>query len=184
MSTKFKRILFDYDGTILMHNNEEEGIRVAEALGLDEEQIKIFADQLMDFFANQKFYYKGKKVTVIGRSMVVGKPLAMLLLNDHATVTICHSRTVDLPKVAQEAEILIAAVGRAKMVNADFVRQGQVVIDVGINRTEQGLCGDVDFDSVKNKASYITPVPGGVGPMTIAMLLENTYLSAVRASKK
>lgn len=126
---------------------------------------------------------KGKKVTVIGRSMVVGKPLAMLLLNDHATVTICHSRTVDLPKVAQEAEILIAAVGRAKMVNADFVRQGQVVIDVGINAdpdNEGKMCGDVDFDSVEPIVDMITPVPGGVGSVTTAVLMKHTLQAAIK----
>ena len=117
---------------------------------------------------------KGANVAVLGRSMVVGKPAAMLLLNENATVTICHSRTKDLAKVTSEADVLVAAVGRAKMVKENFVKEGAVVIDVGINRLEEGIVGDVDFVSVKDKCSFITPVPGGVGPMTIAELLKNT----------
>lgn len=117
----------------------------------------------------------GKECVVIGRSNIVGKPQAMLLLHQSGTVTICHSKTKDLAKVASRADILVAAVGRAKMITADYVKEGAVVIDVGMNRDENGkLCGDVDFESVKDKASYITPVPGGVGPMTIAMLMKNT----------
>ena len=117
----------------------------------------------------------GKECVVIGRSNIVGKPQAMLLLHQSGTVTICHSKTKDLAKVASRADILVAAVGRAKMITADYVKQGAVVIDVGMNRDENGkLCGDVDFESVKDKASFITPVPGGVGPMTIAMLMKDT----------
>ena len=117
----------------------------------------------------------GKECVVIGRSNIVGKPQAMLLLHQSGTVTICHSKTKDLKAVASRADILVAAVGRAKMITADYVKQGTVVIDVGMNRDENGkLCGDVDFESVKDKAGYITPVPGGVGPMTIAMLMKNT----------
>ena len=117
----------------------------------------------------------GKECVVIGRSNIVGKPQAMLLLHQSGTVTICHSKTKDLKEVASRADILVAAVGRAKMITADYVKPGAVVIDVGMNRDENGkLCGDVDFESVKNKAGYITPVPGGVGPMTIAMLMQNT----------
>lgn len=119
---------------------------------------------------------KGKEVVVVGRSNIVGKPVALLCLQKDATVTIAHSRTEDLKEVCQRADVLIAAVGRAKMFNKDYVKDGAVVLDVGINRDENNkLCGDVDFEDVKDKASYITPVPGGVGPMTIAMLLENTY---------
>ena len=118
----------------------------------------------------------GKEVVVVGRSNIVGKPVALLCLQKNATVTIAHSRTDDLKKVCQRADVLIAAVGRAKMFNSSYVKDGAVVLDVGINRDENNkLCGDVDFDDVKDKVSYITPVPGGVGPMTIAMLLENTY---------
>ncbi len=121
----------------------------------------------------------GKHCVIIGRSNIVGKPQAMLMLHRHATVTICHSRTKDLAEITRQADILIAAVGRAKFVTADMVRDGAVVIDVGINRDENGkLCGDVDFAQVEPKASYITPVPGGVGPMTITTLLENTLRAA------
>jgi len=123
----------------------------------------------------------GKNAVVLGRSNIVGKPMAMLLLKENCTVTICHSKTVGLKEVCKNADILVAAIGLPKFVTADMVKDGAVVIDVGINRTENGLCGDVDFENVKDKASYITPVPGGVGPMTIAMLLENTYLCALRS---
>jgi methylenetetrahydrofolate dehydrogenase (NADP+)/methenyltetrahydrofolate cyclohydrolase len=122
---------------------------------------------------------KGKEAVVVGRSNIVGKPVAILLLHSHATVTICHSRTKDLGEVTRRADILVAAIGRANFITADMVKEGAVVIDVGINRNEQGkLGGDVDFEAVKEKASYITPVPGGVGPMTISMLLWNTLESA------
>ena len=124
---------------------------------------------------------EGKRAVVIGRSQLVGKPLAALLLARNATVTLAHSRTRDLPAVAREAEILVAAVGRAKLVRASWVRPGAVVLDVGINRLEDGrLCGDVDFHEVLPVAAAITPVPGGVGPMTIAMLLANTARAAAR----
>ena len=127
----------------------------------------------------------GKRAVVLGRSNIVGKPVAMLLLHRHATVTICHSRTKDLPGVAREADILIAAIGKPLFVTADMVKEGAVVIDVGINRLADGkLVGDVDFDRVKGRAGWITPVPGGVGPMTIAMLLQNTLESAKRAAGK
>lgn len=125
----------------------------------------------------------GKRAVVIGRSNIVGKPVAMLLLHRHATVTICHSRTKDLPGVAREADILIAAIGKPLFVTSEMVKEGAVVIDVGINRLADGkLVGDVDFDRVKERAGWITPVPGGVGPMTIAMLLQNTLESAKRAT--
>ncbi len=118
---------------------------------------------------------EGKNAVVIGRSNIVGKPLASLLLNRNATVTVCHSRTKNLKEICSRADILVAAVGRAKLVKADWVKPGAAVIDVGMNRTEDGkLAGDVDFDEVSEKAGYITPVPGGVGPMTIAILLFNT----------
>ncbi len=127
----------------------------------------------------------GKRAVVIGRSNIVGKPVAMLLLHRHATVTICHSRTKDLPGVVREADIVIAAIGKPRFVTADMVKEGAVVIDVGINRLADGkLVGDVDFDRVKEQAGWITPVPGGVGPMTIAMLLHNTLESAKRTGRK
>ena len=117
---------------------------------------------------------KGKRAAVVGRSMVVGKPLAMLLLDKHATVTICHSRTTDLPAVCREADVVIAAVGRAEMVKGDFVSDGAVVIDVGINVNDEGkLCGDVKFDECVDKASMITPVPGGVGSVTTSVLAKH-----------
>lgn len=122
----------------------------------------------------------GKNAVVIGRSNIVGKPMAMLLLKENCTVTICHSKTNNLKEICKNADVLVAAIGKPKFVTADMVKEGAVVIDVGINRTEDGLVGDVDFNSVEKIASYITPVPGGVGPMTIAMLLENTYLCASR----
>lgn len=122
---------------------------------------------------------QGKRCVVIGRSNIVGKPMAMLLLHEHGTVTVCHSRTEHLAQICSQADILVAAVGKAKFVKEDMVKEGAVVIDVGMNRDENGkLCGDVDFNAVEKKVSFITPVPGGVGPMTIAMLLKNTVTAA------
>ena len=124
---------------------------------------------------------KGKSAVVLGRSNIVGKPMAMLLLNADATVTVCHSKTKNLKEICASADILVVAIGRAKFVTEDMVKEGAVVIDVGMDRDENGrLCGDVDYDAVKEKASYITPVPGGVGPMTITMLLYNTVQTASR----
>lgn len=120
----------------------------------------------------------GKHAVVIGRSNIVGKPVGQLLLNENATVTYCHSKTADLKEHTKKADILIVAVGKAHAVNEDFIKDGAVVIDVGINRVDGSLTGDVDFDSAKKKAAYITPVPRGVGPMTIAMLLKNTIKAA------
>ena len=121
----------------------------------------------------------GKRCVVIGRSNIVGKPMAMLLLHENGTVTVCHSRTQELAAICREADILVAAVGKAKFVTADMVKPGAAVIDVGMNRDENGkLCGDVDYAAVEPIAGYITPVPGGVGPMTIAMLMKNTLMAA------
>lgn len=121
----------------------------------------------------------GKKAVVIGRSNIVGKPMAMLLLHENATVEITHSKTQNLADITKEADILVAAIGKAKFVTADMVKDGAVVIDVGMNRDENGkLCGDVDFEAVKEKCAFITPVPGGVGPMTISMLMQNTLTAA------
>ena len=123
----------------------------------------------------------GKNAVIIGRSNIVGKPIAHLLLQANATVTICHSKTKDLPKVAKQADVLVVAIGRANFVTADFVKEGAVVIDVGINRDENNkLTGDVKFDEVAPLTSYITPVPGGVGPMTITMLMRQTIDAAKR----
>jgi methylenetetrahydrofolate dehydrogenase (NADP+)/methenyltetrahydrofolate cyclohydrolase len=121
---------------------------------------------------------EGARAVVVGRSDLVGKPLAALLLERNATVTICHSRTRELEAVCSEADVLVAAVGAPKLIGAGHVREGAVVIDVGMNRTEDGLRGDVDFEPAADKARLITPVPGGVGPMTIAMLLRNTLTAA------
>lgn len=130
---------------------------------------------VMEMLASYNIDVNGKNCVVIGRSNIVGKPMAMLLLHKNGTVTICHSRTQNLKEVCAGADILVAAVGIPKFVKADMVKEGAVVIDVGMDRDENGkLCGDVDFESVKDKTSYITPVPGGVGPMTIAMLMKNT----------
>jgi methylenetetrahydrofolate dehydrogenase (NADP+)/methenyltetrahydrofolate cyclohydrolase len=120
----------------------------------------------------------GKHAVIVGRSSIVGKPMAHLLLAKDCTVTVCHSRTVDLPGFTRQADILVAAVGRPKMITADMVKPGAIVVDVGINRLETGLVGDVDFEAVREVAGWITPVPGGVGPLTIAMLLENTISAA------
>jgi len=123
----------------------------------------------------------GKQCVVVGRSNIVGKPQAMLLLHKNATVTICHSKTKDLKEVCKTADILVVAVGRAKMVDESYIKEGAVVIDVGMDRDENGkLCGDVDFESACKKASYITPVPGGVGPMTIATLMKNAVTAAIK----
>lgn len=127
----------------------------------------------------------GKEAVVVGRSKIVGRPVALMLLQRNATVTICHSKTVDLPSVTRRADILVVAVGKPRMVKGDWVKEGSVVIDVGVNRLDdETLVGDVDFDEVSKRASFITPVPGGVGPMTIAMLLHNTVEAAKLLTKK
>lgn len=134
---------------------------------------------VMKMLEHEKISPAGKHAVVVGRSNIVGKPMAMLLLNANATVTVCHSKTVDLAEECKKADILVAAIGKAKFITADMVKDGAVVIDVGMNKDENGkLCGDVDYNSVKEKCSFITPVPGGVGPMTITMLLYNTYYAA------
>lgn len=127
----------------------------------------------------------GKHVVIVGRSNIVGKPSGQLFLNEDATVTYCHSKTVNIASYTKDADILVSAVGKPKFITADFVKEGAVVIDVGINRNSEGkLCGDVDFELVKEKASFITPVPGGVGPMTITMLMYNTLKSARQLQEK
>ena len=134
---------------------------------------------VMKLLENEGIELTGKNAVVLGRSDTVGKPMAMLLLNANATVTVCHSKTKNMKTLCQNADVLVSAIGQPKFVTADMVKEGAVVIDVGINRDENGkLCGDVDFENVKEKTSYITPVPGGVGPMTIAMLLYNTCRTA------
>ena len=134
---------------------------------------------VMELIASTGVSVSGKNCVVTGRSNIVGKPMAMLLLHQNGTVTICHSRTQNLKEICARADILVAAVGKANFVTADMVKEGAVVIDVGMNRLDNGkLCGDVDFAAVEPKAGYITPVPGGVGPMTIAMLMRNTLTAA------
>lgn len=134
---------------------------------------------VMELLKEANIDLRGKNAVVLGRSDTVGKPMALLLLNANATVTICHSQTRDIVQACQNADILISAVGKAGFVTADMVKDGAVVVDVGINRDANGkLCGDVDFENVSKKASWITPVPGGVGPMTITMLLKNTCIAA------
>lgn len=138
---------------------------------------------VMELLARYGIDPKGKRAVVVGRSNIVGRPMALLLLNADATVTVCHSRTQNLKEECLNADILVAAIGKPRFITADMVKDGAVVVDVGINRVDGKLVGDVDFEGVSQKASYITPVPGGVGPMTIAMLLKNAVTCAKRAVK-
>ncbi|MBR5307429.1 MAG: bifunctional methylenetetrahydrofolate dehydrogenase/methenyltetrahydrofolate cyclohydrolase FolD [Clostridia bacterium] len=140
---------------------------------------------IMELLKRYNIETKGKHAVVVGRSNIVGKPMGLLLLGADCTVTTCHSRTVDLAKYTRDADILVAAVGKSKLIKGDMVKDGAVIIDVGMNRDENGkLTGDVDYAECEPKASYITPVPGGVGPMTITMLLQNTLVSAKEAAEK
>lgn len=139
---------------------------------------------IVDLLKHYDIELSGKNVTIIGRSDLVGKPLASLMVNNDATVTLCHSKTKNLKLFTENADILIVAVGKAKLIKKEYIKDGAVIVDVGINRLEDGsLCGDVDFEDVKDKASYITPVPGGVGQMTVAELANNTY-KAYKLRKK
>ena len=134
---------------------------------------------IMEMLKSENISLDGKHCVIIGRSNIVGKPMAMLMLKENATVTVCHSHTAKLKEIVKQADVIVAAVGKAKFVTADMVKDGAVIVDVGINRGEDGkLCGDVDFDGCCEKSSYITPVPGGVGPMTIATLMQNTITAA------
>jgi methylenetetrahydrofolate dehydrogenase (NADP+) / methenyltetrahydrofolate cyclohydrolase len=148
--------------------------------GREEAMVPATPQGVMELLADAQAELEGARVVVLGRSILVGKPVAQLLLAANATVTHCHSRTRDLPAVCREAEVLVAAVGSPRLVTADMVGEGAVVIDVGTNRTDEGLVGDVDFEAVSQRARAITPVPGGVGPMTRAMLLVNTLRAARR----
>ncbi|HEY1276448.1 MAG TPA: bifunctional methylenetetrahydrofolate dehydrogenase/methenyltetrahydrofolate cyclohydrolase FolD [Thermoleophilaceae bacterium] len=152
------------------------------AQGREEAVVPCTPAGVMELLGETGVELEGARAVVLGRSILVGKPLAALLLAANATVTHCHSRTRDLPAVCREADVLVAAVGSPRLVTADMVRDGAVVIDVGTNRGDHGLVGDVDFDGVREKAAAITPVPGGVGPMTRAMLLVNTVRAARRAA--
>ena len=134
---------------------------------------------VMELLKSENIDIEGKNCVVIGRSNIVGKPMSMLLLHKNATVTICHSKTRDIASICKNADLIVAAVGKKHFLTADMVKEGAIIIDVGINRDENGkVCGDVDFENVKEKASYITPVPGGVGPMTISVLMKNTLKAA------
>jgi methylenetetrahydrofolate dehydrogenase (NADP+) / methenyltetrahydrofolate cyclohydrolase len=148
--------------------------------GREEALVPATPQGVMELLAEAQAELEGTRAVVLGRSILVGKPLAQLLLAANATVTHCHSRTRDLPAVCREGDVLVAAVGSPRLVTADMVGEGAVVIDVGTNRTDDGLVGDVDFDAVRERARAITPVPGGVGPMTRAMLLVNTLRAAKR----
>ena len=140
---------------------------------------------IMEMLKSENINLDGKHCVIIGRSNIVGKPMAMLMLKENATVTVCHSHTANLKEIVKQADVIVAAVGRPKFVTADMVKDGAVIVDVGINRGEDGkLCGDVDFDGCCEKSSYITPVPGGVGPMTIATLMQNTITAAKIQNKK
>lgn len=151
-------------------------------LALDEEgTVACTPLGVMELLHRSGINVAGKRAVVVGRSKIVGRPMMLLLLNADATVTVCHSKTIELKRICSEADILIAAVGKPHFITADMVKQGAVIIDVGINRIDGKLAGDVDFDRVAPKTSFITPVPGGVGPMTIAMLLKNTLDCARRS---
>ncbi len=140
---------------------------------------------IMKMFEEYKIDLQGKKAVVLGRSNIVGKPMAQCLLSKNATVTICHSKTVNIENEIREADVIVSAIGQTKFVKGDWIKDNAVIIDVGMNRDENGkLCGDVDFDEAVEKASYITPVPGGVGPMTIAMLLTNTLKACEMKNNK
>ena len=152
----------------LLQNNDSAAVLAATPKGI----IRLLEEHNIEF--------EGKNAVVIGRSQIVGKPIAMLLLNKDCTVTIAHSKTSNLENLVKQADIVVSACGCPKLIKSSWLKKGAVVVDVGINRINGKLCGDVDFDEAKEVASHITPVPGGVGPMTIAMLLENTYNSAVR----
>jgi len=167
---------------LISRDKDVDGLTPANAgllaQGRDEALVPCTPAGVMELLAHAGVELEGARAVVIGRSILVGKPLATLLLGANATVTHCHSRTRDLGAVCREADVIVAAVGRQSTVTADMVREGAVVIDVGTNRTDDGLVGDVDFDGVREQAGAITPVPGGVGPMTRAMLLANTVRTA------
>ncbi len=139
---------------------------------------------VMELLKRSNIDITGKECVIVGRSNIVGKPMAILLLQANGTVTVCHSKTKDLKEVCRRADILVVAIGKPKFITADMVKEGAVVIDVGINRVDGKLCGDIDFDNVKEVASAITPVPGSCGPMTVAMLMQNTFEAALYAALK
>lgn len=171
---------------ILKHiptNKDVDGL-CAENLGKllvgEEALVSCTPNGIIQLLKGYNIDFNGKHAVVIGRSNMVGKPVSALLQNENCTVTMCHSRTVDIASYTRQADILVVAIGRSKYVTADMVKDGAIIVDVGINRVDGKLYGDVDFDGCKDKASYITPVPGGVGPMTVTMLLYNSYLACIR----
>ena len=155
----------------LLQNNSDTGLIAATPKGI------------MRLLENANINFEGKNALIIGRSQIVGKPIAMLLLNKNCTITVAHSKTIDLEKLVSQADILVSACGCPKLIKGSWIKNGAIIIDVGINRVDGKLCGDVDFDTAKDKALFITPVPGGVGPMTIAMLLENTFIAYKKQNK-
>jgi len=163
-------------GSILPHKDADgfTPVNLGNLVNDDNRLLPATARACMELIKSTGVKIEGKNAVVVGRSSIVGKPTALLLLQENATVTLCHSKTKNLKEHTKNADILVVACGKARMIKKDMVKPGAVVIDVGINRTPSGLVGDVDFDNVKEVAGYITPVPGGVGPMTIAMLLDNT----------
>lgn len=171
---------------ILKHiptNKDVDGL-CAENLGKllvgEEALVSCTPNGIIQLLKGYNIDFNGKHAVVIGRSNMVGKPVSALLQNENCTVTMCHSRTVDIASYTRQADILVVAIGRSKYVTADMVKDGAIIVDVGINRVDGKLYGDVDFEGCKDKASYITPVPGGVGPMTVTMLLYNSYLACIR----
>ena len=170
---------FDKDPVIelIPQNKDVDGLtkgNVADLVLGEEGIVPCTPKGVMDILKYYNIGVEGKKVAIIGRSMLVGKPLFSLMTNANATVTLCHSKTKDIEKTTSDADIVVCALGKAKFLKENMIKEGAVVIDVGINKTEEGLVGDADFDTLKEKASYITPVPGGCGPMTVAELLNNT----------
>lgn len=171
----------EYLNSLIDPKKDVDGFGIINMGSLASNQTKILAATpygIMKMLEHEKIEVSGRHVVVVGRSKIVGRPLALALLNKDATVTITHSKTKNLKEITKTADILIVAIGSPKFITSDYVKDGAVVIDVGINRLNEKIYGDVDFDSVKEKASFITPVPGGVGPMTVAMLLNNVVESA------
>ena len=171
----------DYINSFISPNKDVDGFGI-NSLGYltanEEEFIAATPYGIIKMLEYEKIPIASKNIVIVGRSKIVGRPLAMALLNRDATVTIAHSKTNNLKEVTKTADILVVAIGKANYIDESYIKDGTVIIDVGINRVDGKLCGDVDIESVKNKASYITPVPGGVGPMTVTMLLNNVVLSA------
>lgn len=180
---------FDSDSVIKLipQNKDVDGLtkgNVADLVMGEKGIVPCTPKGVMDLLKYYGIEVSGKRVAIIGRSMLVGKPLFSLMTNANATVTLCHSKTKNIEEITKESDIVVCALGKAKFLKEDMVKDGVVIIDVGINKTEEGLVGDTDFDTLKEKASYITPVPGGCGPMTVAELLDNTIDCFYKQQKK